>query len=126
MKWRWVSRAATLAIHNEQIAEHGGKPGIRDVGMLESALDRPRNLAGYKDANAAELAASCAFGLIRNHPFFDGNKRTGFLVSSTFLLLNGYTLSASEKEVVEIFLRLAAGDMTEEKLSYWFHRHIKK
>ncbi|MGC9326932.1 MAG: type II toxin-antitoxin system death-on-curing family toxin [Candidatus Hinthialibacter sp.] len=124
MTWRSVSKTAVLAIHQEQIAEHGGKPGLRDEGLLESALDRLRNLAAYSDAGVAELATAYAIGLAQNHPFVDGNKRTAFVAPMTFLLLNGFDLNASEKEVVETFLRLAGGDITEKQLASWFSSHI--
>lgn len=124
MTWRWISKFAVLAIHNEQLAEHGGRPGVRDEGLLESAADRPRNLAAYSDVGMAELAAAYAFGLAKNHPFVDGNKRTAFVVSVTFLLLNGFDITASEKDVVEIFLRLAGGDITEKQLASWFSTHV--
>lgn len=123
MTWRWISKAAVLAIHGEQLAEHGGQPGIRDEGLLEYALDRPRNRAAYQEAGAAELAAAYAFGLTRNHPFIDGNKRTAFVVAVTFLLLNGFDLTAGEKDVVTLILHLAAGELTEEQLTSWFSEH---
>lgn len=123
MTWRWISQAVVLAIHNEQLAEHGGGTGIRDNGLLKSALDRPKNLAVYSDLAAPELAAAYAFGLVQNHPFIDGNKRTAFVVAVTFLLLNGFNFKASEKEVVETFFRLAAGDMNEKELASWFTKH---
>jgi death on curing protein len=119
MTWRWVSEAAALAIHGEQLAEHGGGTGIRDEGLLESALARPRNLAAYS-GGAAQLAAAYAFGIARDHPFVDGNKRTAFITAATFLLLNGFDITPSEKDVVETFLRLAAGELTEEQLAAWF------
>jgi death-on-curing protein len=124
MTWRWISKFAVLAIHNEQLAEHGGHPGVRDEGLLESALDRPHNLSTYSDVGVAELAAAYAFGLAKNHPFVDGNKRTAFVVSVTFLLLNGFDITASEKDVVETFLRLAGGDITEKQLASWFSTHV--
>jgi len=124
MTWRWISKLAVLAIHNEQLAEHGGRPGVRDEGLLESALNRSRNLAAHSDVGEAELAAAYALGLTRNHPFIDGNKRIAFVVPVTFLLLNGFEITASEKEVVETFLRLAGGDITEKPLASWFSHYV--
>ncbi len=127
MTWRWISKAAVLAIHGEQLTEHGGGTGIRDEGLLESALSRPLHLALYNNAEVMELTAAYAFGIARNHPFVDGNKRTAFIVAVTFLFLNGYVITASEKEVVETFLHLAAGELSEKELSLWFSKHtIKK
>jgi death-on-curing protein len=123
--WRWLSRAAVVAIHGEQVAEHGGAPGLRDAGLLESALARPQHAAAYGDPDAAALAAAYAFGIIRNHPFVDGNKRTGFVVGATFLLLNELDLAASEQEVVEHFWRLAEGSLSEEELAAWFRANLR-
>ncbi len=124
MTWRWISKLAVLAIHNEQLAEHGGRPGVRDEGLLESALNLSRNLTAHSDMGEAELATAYAFGLTQNHPFIDGNKRTAFVVSVTFLLRNGFEITASEKEVVETFLRLAGGDITEKQLASWFSHNV--
>lgn len=126
MMWRWVSKPAVLSIHHEQIAEHGGKAGLRDEGLLESALDRLRKLAAYENSSMADLAAAYAFGIARNHPFLDGNKRTAFVASVTFLLLNGFDIAADETEVVEIFLQLADGKLTNPQLYGWFDRVITK
>jgi death on curing protein len=124
VNWRWVSLRAVLALHTEQIAEHGGLAGVRDRGMLESALARPQQLAAYEpEAPAARLAAAYAYGIARNHPFADGNKRAAFVVAATFLALNGHDFRASEREVVETILRLAAGDLTEPALADWFAIH---
>ena len=106
-----------LAIHDEQLAEHGGQAGVRDHGLLESALARPRNELAYGETSLARLAASYAFSLSRNHPFLDGNKRTSLVVAELFLLLNGLELTASDGECVTTFLNLAAGDLTEEQLA---------
>ena len=113
-----------MAIHGEQLAEHGGAPGLRDAGLLESALARPQHAVTYGDPDAATLAAAYAFGIIRNHPFVDGNKRTGFVVGATFLLLNELDLAASEQEVVEHFWRLAEGSLSEEELAAWFRANL--
>lgn len=122
--WIWVELGVALAAHEEQLAEHGGAAGVRDPSMLESAMARPLNLIAYEDPDVADLAASYAFGIARNHPFVDGNKRTAAVVSETFLMLNGYTLGCSDVEYVTTFLALAAGDMAVEQLGAWFRQHI--
>lgn len=124
--WRWIKEDAALAAHSEQIAEHGGSEGIRDSGLFESAMARPRNLAGYEDPDAAALAAAYAYGLARNHPFVDGNKRTAAAVSEGFLNLNGYALSASDAEVVVTFEALASGDISEHELADWFRERLEQ
>lgn len=123
--WEWVTLDVALAAHGEQIAEHGGGEGVRDVGLLDSAMARPRNLAAFEDPDAAALAAAYAYGIARNHPFVDGNKRTAAVVSETFLLLNGYALGANDAEVVVAILALAAGELSEEELIDWFRHHVK-
>ena len=122
--WIWVDLKVALAAHEEQLAEHGGASGVRDLNMLESALARPLNLVAYGEPDAAELAASYAFGIAKNHPFVDGNKRTAAVVSETFLVLNGYELTCSDVEMVTTFLALAAGELTVEALADWFRTHI--
>ena len=117
--WRWLSFRSVLAIHAEQIAEHGGGSGVRDVALLGSALARPINLAAYGTPDAATVAAAYAYGLARNHPFVDGNKRTAFVAAVTFLLRNGCDLDAAEPDVALTFVELAAGRMTEEALASW-------
>jgi len=124
--WRWVSEAAALAAHHEQLAEHGGADGIRDRGLFESAMARARNLAAYAEPDAAALAAAYAFGIARNHPFIDGNKRTAMVVSEAFLGLNGVALDVTDSEIVITFLALAAGDLTEDALAEWFRARIVK
>ena len=114
-----------MAAHREQLAEHGGGDGIRDMGLFESAMSRPQNLAAYGDPDAAALAASYAFGLARNHPFIDGNKRTAAVVSEGFLGKNGYKLLASNAELVPIFEALAAGDLSENELAEWFRERVQ-
>ena len=111
-----------MAAHAEQLAEHGGGEGVRDRGALESAMARPRNLALYGQPDAAALAAAYAFGIARNHPFIDGNKRTAAVVSETFLQLNGHRLAATDAEVVVAFLALAAGELSEEETADWFRQ----
>lgn len=125
-KWIWVADAVALAMHREQIAEHGGGDGVRDSGLFESAMARPQNLAAYGDPVAADIAASYAFGIARNHPFVDGNKRTAAAVSETFLVLNGHVLAATDAEVVVIFLALASGELTEHELADWFRERVQQ
>lgn len=122
--WTWVDAAVALAIHDEQLAEHGGASGVRDMGAFESAMARPVNLAAYGEPDAAALAAAYAFGLARNHAFVDGNKRTAYVVAEVFLALNGCSLTASDAESILTFLALAAGDLSEDALADWFRGHI--
>jgi death-on-curing protein len=126
MTWRWIRLGEATAIHAEQIAEHGGLEGIRDQGLLESALARPENLAAYGKPDVCDLAAAYAYGLARNHPFADGNKRTAFVVSATFLILNGRDLTATEVNVVETVLKLAAGALPEAELADWFRANSRE
>ncbi|WP_309623745.1 type II toxin-antitoxin system death-on-curing family toxin [Novosphingobium sp.] len=123
-QWLWVALDVAGSAHAEQLAEHGGGEGVRDAGALESAMARPVNLSHYGDPGVAELAAAYAFGIARNHPFVDGNKRTAAVVSETFLVLNGYVLTASDAEMVVAFVELAAGNMTEVEMSAWFREFI--
>jgi death-on-curing protein len=123
--WVWLSRDALLAAHDEQLAEHGGAAGIRDLNLFESALARRQNLAAYEQPDAAHLAASYAFGIAKNHPFIDGNKRTALVALEAFLALNGFSLEASDAECVIAILRLAEGDLDEEALTDWIRRHAK-
>jgi death-on-curing protein len=122
--WIWVDLAVALAAHGEQLAEHGGAAGVRDIGMLESAMARPLNLVAYGDPDMADLAAAYAFGIARNHPFIDGNKRTAAVVSETFLAINGHALDCDDVELVTTFLALAAGELTVEELTAWFRRNV--
>jgi death on curing protein len=122
--WIWVTLEVAMAAHAEQLAEHGGGEGVRDLGLLESAMARPQNLAQYGEPDLAELAAAYAFGIARNHPFIDGNKRTAAVVSETFLVLNGGSLMASDAVLVVAFLALAAGELSEEELTVWFREHL--
>ncbi|MDB5360235.1 MAG: death-on-curing protein [Rhodospirillales bacterium] len=108
-----------LAIHDAQLAEHGGLPGVRDATLVQSALDRPRNLENYGTPDVADLAASYAFGLARNHGFLDGNKRTAFVVALVFLLDHGFALAASDQDAIAVMLAVAAGDVSEEALAAW-------
>jgi death-on-curing protein len=126
----WIRGDVVLAIHRRQLAEHGGGEGIRDRGLLESALARPQNLVAYADPQAepdmATLAAAYAWGLTRNHPFVDGNKRTAYVVCRTFLLLNGRDLETSSEEKYLTFLRLAEGRLSEQDLASWIRVHLTK
>jgi death on curing protein len=117
--WRWLLNGVVLALHDEQLAEHGGSPGVRDAGLLSSALARPQNQLAYGNPSLFDLAAAYAFGIIRNHPFVDGNKRTGFLAAYVFLDLNGIELTAPEDEAVAAVMALAAGEMQETGFSEW-------
>ncbi|WP_142849626.1 type II toxin-antitoxin system death-on-curing family toxin [Telmatospirillum sp. J64-1] len=123
--WVWAELAVVLALHEEHLAEHGGKAGVRDEGLLISALARPANRAAYDgEADIAALAAAYAYGIARNHPFFDGNKRTALVVAELFLALNGHELTASDAECVTMFLALAAGEVEEEALAEWMRAAI--
>ena len=122
--WIWIAIEVAEAAHAEQLVEHGGGEGVRDAGLLHSAMARPQNLSLYGDPDVAALAAAYAFGIARNHPFIDGNKRTAAVVSETFLALNGYELTATDAELVVAFLALAAGELTEQELADWFREHI--
>ncbi len=123
----WLSLELIEAIHERQIAEHGGGSGIRDRGMLESALARPQQLYAYggQDVDLVAMAASYAFGLSRNHPFVDGNKRTAAVACELFLELNGYQLVAEDGDLYPVFLGLAAGELSEEALRDWLSRHAR-
>jgi death-on-curing protein len=122
---RWIGRAVVLALHDEQLAEHGGAAGLRDAGLLDSALDRPKNLLAYGTPDLAALAAAYGFGLIRNHPFVDGNKRVAFVVTETFLALAGQEIAADAAECLSAWLSLAAGEMPEDELAAWLRRRLR-
>ncbi len=115
----WVERDLILALHEEVIAEHGGHAGVRDDGLLESALARPRQLLAYGDPGLFELAAAYAFGIVRNHPFIDGNKRAGLAAADVFLQLNGFEIVVDEVQAVVVFQDLAAGEIDEAVLAKW-------
>ena len=121
--WIWIDSDVAGAIHLEQLAEHGGPAGVRDEAGLESAMARARNLEAYGKPDAAALAAAYAFGIARDHAFVDGNKRTAAVVAETFLVLNGYTLAATNAELVVAVQALAAGDLSETELADWFRIH---
>ena len=120
-----VTSAVAIAAHAEQVAEHGGDDGIRDKGLLDSAMARPLSLAGDGQPDAADLAAAYAFGIARNHPFVDRNKRTAAVVSETFLMLNGSQLTATDAELVVAFFALAGGELSEEEMADWFRQHTR-
>lgn len=124
----WISEALALAIHKRQLAEHGGLEGVRDPGLLQSALARPRHRFAYDDPtpDLPAMAASYAFGIARNHPFIDGNKRTAAVVCETFLELNGMSITATDMEMYPVFLALAAGSVSEEQLAVWLVGHTAK
>jgi death-on-curing protein len=115
----WLSRELILAIHDEQLAEHGGATGLRDSGLLESALVRPLNHAGYGNPDVAELAALYAIALVRNHPFVDGNKRTAYVALELFLILNGCSFPVSDAEAVVMMLGMAAGELSDAEFIAW-------
>ena len=123
--WRFLSRRALELLHDESLAEHGGRPGLRDEGLLESALARPHQLLAYGEPDLAALAAAYAFGLARNHAFVDGNKRAAFLATGLFLGLNGWRLQVSQLEATRTMLALAAGDLPEDALADWLRSHIR-
>jgi death-on-curing protein len=117
---RWIPDAAVRAMHAELLAEHGGRPGIRDSALLSSALARPRNRRAYgASASRFDLAAAYGFGIVKNHPFIDGNKRLALAVMYVFLDINGYLLDAPEAEAADMILRLAAGELGEKDLAGW-------
>jgi death-on-curing protein len=124
---KWILEEAVYAIHQRQISEHGGIDGIRDENLLSSALARPQNLESYSEnVQISQLAASYAFGIAKNHPFLDGNKRTAYVVIRTFLLLNGFDINASQEEKYLTFLKLAEGSLTEHELFEWIKEKSEK
>lgn len=125
MEWTWMKLPFVLSAHNRQLAEHGGSEGIRDEGLLLSALARPENLFAYgENVDAAALAASYAFGIAKNHPFLDGNKRTAMVVAITFLNRNGWDFEAPLPEVYTQFLGLAEGSVSEDELAGWLRERL--
>jgi death on curing protein len=122
----WVRRDVVLAFHERLLAEHGGSAGIRDEGLLDSAQAKPEHLLAYGKPTVFDLAASCAYGLVKNHPFIDGNKRIGFATAALFLELNGRHFIATEVDVVLCTLALAAGEMTEPEFSAWLKANSKR
>jgi death-on-curing protein len=122
--WVWIREEVAAAVHDRQLAEHGGPPGIRSPDGLLSALARPQNLAADGEPDAAALAAAYGYGIARNHPFVDGNKRTAWILCRLFLVLNGAELVFAEQEAIAIMLRLAAGELGEEELADWLRERI--
>ena len=124
--WVWIDPAVIRAVHDEQLAEHGGAAGLRDITLLEFALARPTQLAAYGEPDTAALAAAYGFGLARNHPFVDGNKRTAFVAVELFLTLNGFALTASDVDCVLKMLDVAAGDMSEPDFADWLRKYTTR
>jgi death-on-curing protein len=122
----WLTREECLALHEMMVAQYGGTLGLRDEGMLESALGKPKNLFAYGDPTLADLAASYALGIVKNHPFLDGNKRTGFMMGAGFLERNGYEFFAEEADAAIRTLALAAGEMTEKAYAAWLEANSKR
>ncbi len=126
-EFRWVDRGVLLWMHEQTLAEHGGLNGLRDKGLLESALARPQHILAYNnDASLAELTAAYSFGIARNHPFNDGNKRAALIVIGLFLAMHDYRLAVSQVEAVQAMLTLASGDMNEEQLAAWINAHLQQ
>lgn len=123
MAWRWIDRAVLIAMHEMQLAEHGGGAGLRDATLLESALARPLNLASYGEPDASALAAAYGYGIARNHAFIDGNKRTALVATEMFLRLNGWQLLVTDADCVTTMLAVAAGDLTESEFAAWLRAH---
>lgn len=124
-KFIWILESVVHAIHDEQLAEHGGLQGTRDITLLQSALGRPQNLEAYETPDIAAVAASYCIGIAKNHPFNDGNKRTAFVVMELFLLLNGYELTADDGACVLTMLNVADGALSEDALASWIRDRIK-
>ncbi len=121
----WLSRELVLAIHDEQLTEHGGATGLRDAGLLDSALARPLNRAGYGEPDMAELAAVYALGIARNHPFTDGNKRTAFVALELFLRLNGMVFTAGDADAVVMMLAMAAHEVPDDEFTAWVRMYTQ-
>ena len=125
MVTNWLSKTVVLAMHERLLADHGGSPGLRDPGLLDSALARARQLYAYGKPDTCDLAAAYAAGIIRNHPFVDGNKRTGFMSAYLFMAENGLQLTVPEVEVVQIVILLAASEIDEAAFASWLREHGK-
>ena len=126
-KLRWIDGRALLLLHSESLAEHGGLGGLRDEAALASVLARPLHILAYEpDADIPRLAAAYGFGLIRNHPFLDGNKRAGFLAILLFLDMNGYNLEVEQADAIQTILKVAAGKMAESQLTAWIRTHARR
>ena len=124
--WRWIDRTVLIAIHDMQLAEHGGGAGLRDGNLLESAVAKPENLAAYGNPDAAALAAAHGYGISRNHAFIDGNKRTALVAAELFLQLNSWRLVVDDADCVLTMLAVAAGDITEDAFADWLRLHAQK
>lgn len=124
--WKWISESTALALNNMQIVQHGGTYGVRDDALLESALARAKNLAAYEDPNVFDIAASYAFGIISNHPFLDGNKRTGLLCALVFLDDNGWEYDAPKTETYMIVMALTQKEIDEKTFAAWLKAHSQK
>ena len=120
----WIEKSVALAIHDRQLAEHGGGSGVRDDGLLESALARPINQWTYGEDDRCQLAAAYAFGVVRNHPFLDGNKRTGWVLARLFLALNQVALTFDTVDATRTMIAFAAGTLSEADLADWFRQHL--
>lgn len=125
-KWKWIDKSVLLLLHDESLAEHGGASGVRDEGLLDSALARPLNLAAYEKPDIAALAASYAIGLAKNHAFVDGNKRAGFMAVGLFLFMNGYRLAATQADATVTMLGVASGEIDEMMFAEWIRLNIDK
>lgn len=121
--WRWFSRELVILAHDEQLVEHGGASGLRDAGLLDSALGRPQQLAAYGDPDVFDLATAYAFGIARNHPFVDGNKRTAFLLAEGFMRIHGQHLLATDEQALVAMLDLAAGEVDQDQFAAWLRQH---
>jgi death on curing protein len=122
----WLDEDAVLAIHEAQIAEHGGATGVRDLGLLASALARPQNAAAYSDVDVADLAALYALGVIKNHPFIDGNKRVGTVLLETFLELHDHELTVADDDMFTMILSLATGEVSDADFTTWVRKHARR
>ena len=123
MGWVWETEPVILAIHDEQLVEHGGTSGLASRSLFESAIHRPIHKEAFSDLGVCQLAAAYAFGIIKDHPFYDGNKRTALVVAETFLALNGCELTASDQDCYRVMMEVASGQLSEEQLSDWFENH---
>lgn len=125
MSWRWISKTALLLLHDESLAEHGGAAGVRDEGLLESALARPVNLAAYGTPDLADLAASYAIGLAKNHGFVDGNKRAAFLAAGLFCALNGHRIVATQMDATQTMIGVASSEIDDAAFAAWLRSHLQ-
>ncbi len=125
MNWRFIDRRALLLLHDESLAEHGGAPGLRDEGLLDSALTRPLNLTAYGDPDLAALAAAYGVGIAKNHAFVDGNKRAAFLAVGLFLAMNGQRLVTSQADATLTMIAVASGEVSEDDFAAWIRAHLQ-